>query len=275
VKTSKVSLDQAVDNHTAGTAPLLDELRAKVDYQTLEQQLIVANNALEKDKLALARTIGLPLAQSFNLSDKVPYAAFDQMDVEATIRQAHANRKDLAAMVDQTRAAEEQLKAATADRLPTLKFDGDYGDIGTTLSHSHGTGDATGTLSVPLFKEYGLRGEAEVAQSQLDTERAHLSDMNAQVDADVRDALLDIASTQKQVEVAKSSVELAAEALSEAQQRYANGVSDNLAVSQAEQSVAQADDQYVTSLYRHNVAKLSLARALGAGQSYKNYLGGK
>jgi len=275
VKTSKVSLDQAVDNHTAGTAPLLDELRAKVDYQTLEQQLIVANNALEKDKLALARTIGLPLAQSFNLSDKVPYAAFDQMDVEATIRQAHANRKDLAAMVEQTRAAEEQRKAATADRLPTLKFDGDYGDIGTTLSHSHGTGDATGTLSVPLFKEYGLRGEAEVAQSQLDTERAHLSDMNAQVDADVRDALLDIASTQKQVEVAKSSVELAAEALSEAQQRYANGVSDNLAVSQAEQSVAQADDQYVTSLYRHNVAKLSLARALGAGQSYKNYLGGK
>ena len=62
---------------------------------------------------------------------------------------------------------------------------------------------------------------------------------------------------------------------SEAQQRYANGVSDNLAVSQAEQSVAQANDQYVTSLYRHNVAKLSLARALGAGQNYKNYLGGK
>ncbi len=73
----------------------------------------------------------------------------------------------------------------------------------------------------------------------------------------------------------RSSVELASEALSEAQQRYANGVSDNLAVSQAQQSVAQANDQYVTSLYRHNVAKLSLARALGAGENYKNYLGGK
>jgi outer membrane protein TolC len=105
--------------------------------------------------------------------------------------------------------------------------------------------------------------------------RAQASDRNAQVDADVRDALLDIASAQKQVEVARSSVELAGEALSEAQQRYANGVSDNLAVSQAEQSVAQANNQYVASLYRHNVAKLSLARALGAGQSYKNYLGGK
>jgi len=275
VATAKISLNQAVANHQAGTAPLLDELRARVDYQSLEQQLIAARNSLEKDKLALARTIGLPLAQSFNLSDKAPYAAFDQLDVEATIRQAHANRKDLAAMVEQAKAAEEQRKAATAERLPTLKFNGDYGDIGTTLSHSHGTGDATGTLSAPLFEEFALRGEAQVAQAQLDTAQARLSDKNAQVDADVRDALLDIASTGKQVEVARSSVELANETLSEAQQRYANGVSDNLAVSQAEQSVAQANDQYVTSLYRHNVAKLSLARALGAGENYKSYLGGK
>jgi outer membrane protein TolC len=273
--TAKVSLDQAVANHQAGTAPLLDELRARVDAQTIDQELIVAQDSLEKDRLALARVIGLPLAQQFNLIDQAPYAVFDRPEVTAAIQQARLNRKDLAALVEQNKAVEEQRKAATADRYPTLKFDGDYGDIGTTLGHSHGTGDATGTLSVPLFKEYGLRGEAEVAQSQLDTSRAQLSDLNAQIDADVRDALLDIASAQQQVQVAKSSVELANEALSEAQQRYKAGVSDNLPVSQAQASVAQADDQYVTSLYRDNVAKLSLARALGAGESYKTYLGGK
>jgi outer membrane protein TolC len=275
VATAKISLDQAKANHEAGTAPLLDELRARVDYQSLEQQLIVARNALEKDKLALARVIGLPLEQSFTLADKAPYAVFDQIDVEAAIRQAHANRKDLTAMVEQVRAAEQQRKAATADRLPTLIFNGDYGDIGVNPKSSHGTGNAMGTLNVPLFREYALRGEAQQAQAQLDTAQAQLSDKNAQVDADVRDALLDIASAQKMVEVAHSSVELANEALSEAQQRYANGVSDNLAVSQAQQSVAQANDQYVTSLYRHNVAKLSLARALGAGEEYRKYLGGK
>ena len=275
VATSKVSLDQANANHDAGTAPKLDVLRAQVDYQSLEQQLIVAQNALEKDKLALARAIGLPLEQKINLTDKAPYAVFDKLDVDATIKQAHANRKDLAAMVEQTMAAEDQRKAARADRLPTVKFDGDYGDIGVNVRKSHGTGDASGTLSVPIFKEYGLRGEAEVAQSQLDTQKAQLSDLNAQVDADVRDALLDIEAAQKQVEVARSSVDLATEALSEAQQRYANGVSDNLAVSQAQQSVAQANDQYVSSLYRDNVAKLSLVRALGAGQDYSKYLGGK
>lgn len=275
VNTAKVSLDQAVQSHQAGTAPLLDELRARVDYQNLQQQLIVAQNSLEKDRLALARTIGLPLAQKFNLVDKAPYAAFDQLDIDATIRQAHANRKDLAAMVEKTKAAEEQRKAATASRFPTLKISADYGDIGVNVRHSHGTVDSTAALSVPIFEEFALRGQAEQAQSQLDTQRAELSDMKAQVDADIRDALLDIESAQKQVDVAHSSVDLANQVLSEAQQRYAAGVSDNLAVSQAEQSLAQANDQYVSSLYRHNIAKLSLARALGAGENYKSYLGGK
>ncbi|MGA9061676.1 MAG: TolC family protein [Terracidiphilus sp.] len=275
VATAQVSLDQAVANHQAGTAPLLDELRARVDYQSLEQQLIAARNSLEKDKLALARTIGLPLAQEFNLTDTVPYAPFDELQADQLILQAKANRKDLAAMVEETAAAVEERKAATAARFPAVEADADYGDIGTTLAHSHGTVDATASLSVPVFEEFALRGLAQQAQAQLDTAQAQLSDKNAQVEADVRDALLDIASAQKQVEVAQSSVELANEALKEAQERYANGVSDNLAVSQAQQSVAQADSQYVASLYRDNVAKLSLARALGAGQDYKSYLGGK
>jgi outer membrane protein TolC len=272
VDTSKVSLDQAVASHDAGTAPRLDELRARVDYQQQEQQLIAAQTALDKDKLALARTIGLPLDQKFTLTDKAPYAAFDDVDANTLIAQAQANRKDLAALVEQATAAEQQRKAATDERLPKLKADADYGDIGTTLSHSHGTVDATGTISFPIFKEFGLRGDAEQAQAQLDTAQAQLSDRKAQVDADVRDALLDIQAAQKQVEVARSSVDLANEALREAQDRYKNGVSDNLPVSQAQQSVAQADAQYVASLYKHNVAKLTLARALGAGQNYRNYV---
>jgi outer membrane protein TolC len=275
VATAKVSLDQAVANHEAGTAPRLDELRARVAYQGLQQQLITARNGVEKDKLALARAIGLPLEQQFDLSDTAPYSEFDRPEITAAIRDAQANRKDLAAIVEQTYAYEQQRKAATADRYPKITIQGDYGLIGVNLGSSNGTGDAQATLSVPIFKEYGLRGEAQVAQAQLDTQRAQLSDMKAQVDADVRDALLDIASTQQQVEVSRSNVELANEALKDAQERYANGVSDNLAVTTEQQSVANANDQYVTSLYRNNVAKLNLARALGASQNYKSYLGGK
>lgn len=275
VNTAKVSLDQAVSNHQSGTAPLLDELRARVDYQTQQQLLISATNQYEKDKIGLARVIGLPLEQKFELADQAPYAALDNLDVDAAVKQALENRKDLMAMKEQTEGAEKSYKAAKGERLPKVDFQGDYGLIGPELGHSHGTGDAVVTASAPIFDEAHLRGDARAAQAQLDQKRAQLSDLQAQVNADVRNSILDIQSAARQVEVARSNVQLATEALSEAQQRYAAGVSDNLAVSQAQQAVAQADDQYVNSLYQHNIAKLSLARALGVAQNYKDYVGGK
>jgi len=275
VETSKVSLDQATSNHNAGTAPKLDALRAQVDYQTQQQQLIVAKNAFEKDKLVLARTIGLPMAQKFTLADAVPYAAFDQPDVQAAIKQALDTRKDRKASEEETKATKDERKAAADDRLPTIEADADYGAIGTNLHHSHGTVDATGTITIPIFKEAKFRGEAQIAQAALDQQKDQQSDLDAQIEADVRDALLDIASSQQQVEVAKSNVDLSKEVLSEAQERYKAGVSDNLAVSDAQQTVAQANSQLVNSLYQHNVAKLNLARAMGVAQNYKEYLGGK
>lgn len=276
VDTSKVSLDQAIANHQAGTAPLLDELRARVDYQTQQQSLIAAQNAWAKDKIALARAIGLPLDQQFSLSTQEPYAPLDNLDANTAVQQALANRLDLRAMEEQLKAAERARKAATDERLPTVTFTGDYGDIGINPAHSHGTGNAVGSLDAPLFEEGKIRGDQKIAQSNLEQALARLSDLHGQISADVHDSILDIQAAARLVDVAKSNVDLANEALSEAQQRYKAGVSDNLAVSQAQQAVAQADEQYVDSLYRHNIAKLSLARALGVAQtSYKDYVGGK
>jgi outer membrane protein TolC len=276
VDTSKVSLDQAVANHQAGTSPLLDELRARVDYQTQQQTLISAQNQYQKDKIALARAIGLPLEQSYELADQAPFKALDNVDVNAAVQQGLARRQDLQALQQQVEGAKGSRSAATAERYPTISFSGDYGDIGPTLGHSHGTFDAVGTASVPLFEEAKLRGDARDAQAQLEQKQAQLSDLRGQISADVRDSFLDIEAAAKQVSVATSNAALAKEALSEAQQRYAAGVADNLAVSQAQASMAQADDQLVSSLYQHNVAKLSLARAMGVAQTnYKDYVGGK
>jgi len=111
VDTSKVSLDQAVGNHQAGTAPLLDELRARVDYQTQQQTLIAAKNSYEKDKIALARAIGLPLEQQFELTDQAPFAPFDHLDPDKAVQQALAARSDLKALQEQVAAADNARKA--------------------------------------------------------------------------------------------------------------------------------------------------------------------
>jgi outer membrane protein TolC len=276
VRSTKVSLDQAVANHTAGTSPLLDELRARVDYQTQQQTLIQAQNQLQKDKIALARAIGLPLEQKYVLADTVPFTPLESMTADQAAQVALAHRKDLAAARQQAAQGSSIAKAAHDERLPAVGFTGDYGATGINLTDLHGTGEAIGQANVPLFEEAKIRGDERIADAQKRQQAAQLSNLQAQVVADVRDNLLDIEAAAKSVEVARSNVDLATEALSEAQQRFAAGVSDNLAVVQAQASVAQANDQYVSSLYQHNVAKLSLARAMGvAQQDYSHYLGGK
>jgi outer membrane protein TolC len=274
--TSRVSLDQAVAAHDAGTSPRLDVLRAQVDYQNEQQSLISTKNNLEKDKLALARTIGLPLDQVFRLTDLVPFKALDNVDAQTAFMQALKTRKDLAAYAEQVKAASATKTAAWAYQMPVASFAGDYGDIGTTPGHSHGTFSATGQISVPVLQIAKTRGQEEVADAQYQQSKDKLSDQIQQVNQDVRDSLLDIQSSARLVDSTHSNVELANQALSDAQDRYHAGVADNLPVSQAQSQVEQANDQYISALYQHNVAKLSLARAIGATQTnYKDYLGGK
>ncbi len=276
VETSKVSLDQAIQNHQNGVSPRLDELRARVDYQTQEQALIAATDRYRKDEIALARTIGLSLDQKFELTDQVPFAEFNAPTMEAAMAEALKNRSDLKAAQQQVTAAEKSLSAAHAERYPALTAEVDYGAIGVNPGNSYGTLNATGKLSGPIFEEWKLRGDARIAAAQLEQARAQLNNLEGQVRADVKDAILDIESSQQLVSVARSNVDLASEALKEAQDRFQAGVADNLAVSQAQSSVAQADDQYVSSLYQLNVAKLSLARAVGVARTqYKTYLGGQ
>jgi outer membrane protein TolC len=274
--TSKVSLDQAIAAHDAGTSPRLDVLRAQVDYQNEQQSLISTKNNLEKDKLALARTIGLPLDQNFRLTDLVPFKSLDNVDPQAAFVAALKSRKDLAAYAEQVKSAADQKTSAWAYQLPVASVAADYGDIGTTPGHSHGTFSATGQVSVPVLQIAKTRGQIQVADAQYQQTKDKLADQIQQVNQDVRDGLLDIQSAAKLVESTHSNVELATEALSEAQQRFHAGVADNLPVSQAQSQTEQANDQYISALYQHNVAKLALARALGVAQTnYKDYLGGK
>src|ERR1700677_496537 len=126
VNTSKVSLDQAVANHQAGTAPLLDELRARVDYQTQQQTLITAQNQYEKDKIALARAIGLSLEQNYSLADQAPFQTLDNLDANTAVQQGLAHRRDLQALQQQVDAARASRSAATAERYPTVALSADY-----------------------------------------------------------------------------------------------------------------------------------------------------
>ena len=157
-----------------------------------------------------------------------------------------------------------------------MAVNGSYGDIGPTLGHSHGDFTFQAGISVPIFTGGRIKGEVTQAEAELQQRKAEAENVRGQVDYDVRAAFLNLNAAKEQVAVAKQNVDLANETLSRSKDRFASGVTDSVEVVQSEQSLASANNQYITSLYDHNLAKLSLARALGVARtSYEQYLGEK
>jgi len=276
VKTAEALYDQATDQVTAGTSPAIDGLRAKVELQTRQQQLIQAKNNFAIQKLTVARVIGLAPGQEFEFTDKSPYQPFEGITIDEALKRAYSARSDYQAGLTDVRAAEFSRKAALAGYLPSLSFDADYGTGGAHPSTATQVFDVRGTLSIPIFLGGSVHGDVLQADARLEQSRERLDNLRAQIDSDVRTALLNLQSSAVLVNVARSNIDLAEETLVQSRDRFRAGVTDTVEVVQSQEAVASAHEQYISSLYNFNLAKISLARALGlAEEGVKGFFKGK
>ena len=276
VSNAQALYHKAADQQKAGLTPAIDALRSQVELQTRQQQLIAARNDFAKQKLSLARIIGLPSGQEFVLTEKAPYQALTPLPIDVYLQRAYNSRSDYQAAQAQVRAAELAHRAAAAGRYPTVGLDANYGDIGVTPAQSNGTWQVNGGVNIPIFAGGKVHSDLLEADSQLKQARSQLGDLRGRIDYEVRSALLDLNSAADQVEVARSSVDLAEQTLTQSRDRFTAGVTDNLEVVQAQEAVAAAHESYIESLYAHNLAKVELARAIGdAEQGVERYLKGQ
>ena len=264
VETDQAIYDRTADQHHAGTAAAIDVLRARVELQQEQQQLIAEANQVAKDKLALGRVIGLPPGQQFMVADREPYSPLAAMTPDQALRAAYQERADLQSAKASVRAAEDSVSAARAERYPSVGVDADYGDIGTTPTSSNGTFTFQVAAKFNIFDGGRISGDIIQARAALKQRQDELADLRGQIDYQVRAALLDIQSAADQVSVARNNLDLANQTLTQARDRFASGVTDTIEVVQAQGSVAVANDNLIAALYAHNLAKVELARALGS-----------
>jgi len=276
VETADALFKKAGAQLQAGVIPAIDSLRAQVQFQTRRQQLISATNDFAKQKLTLARVIGLAPAQEFELADKTPYQPFPIPDLESSLQRAYSLRSDYKAARERLFAAQLEHSAAVAGYFPTVAVEADYGEIGATPGSLLPTFHFAGTLNIPIFQGGRVHSDVLKADASLRQAQAEMADLRGQIDQDVRAALLDLQSSAEQVEVAQSSAQLADDALTQSRDRFFAGVTDNLEVVQAQEATATAHEQLISSLYLHNLAKVSFARAIGrAEEGVLEYLKGK
>ena len=273
LKAAQALYQLAVDQETAGLAPQIDTLRARVQLQTQQSILIQAQNDLEKQRIALARVIGLPVQQKFRLVNRVPYHALPETELADAYERALKTRPDYQAALASLRAAQYSRQSAWQQRLPSIGISGDYGILGYTPSALAPNYTFAATLAIPIFQ--GGKVEADVAQAEatLKVRQAQVDNLRAGIEQDIEDALLDIKAAAQQVEVARTGLDYAQQTLEQSQDRFAAGVTNNVEVIQAQQQLASANEQFIDSLYAYNIAKVLLARAIGnAEQAVKQYL---
>jgi len=273
---AKALFQQASDQKIAGLASAVDVLRSQIQLQSREQKLIVAQNNLAKQKLVLARAIGLPLGQKFEVTTQIPYRELASPSLDEAIQSAYKARPDFQSQMNQVRFAEFERKAASAERYPSIGVETDYGLSGVNPGSSHGTIDAAATLRIPVFQGGRVHGDVLRADASLTRERERLEDLRARIDQEVRDVYLDLDAAAQEVSVEKGAVALATQNLEQSRDRFTSGVTDNLEVVQAQDALAIARDAYIASLYSYNIAKISLARATGVAASrFAEYVEGK
>jgi outer membrane protein TolC len=264
IETARTVYQQAVDRNTSGLNARIDVSRSQVELQTQQQRLTSLTNDFEKQKISLARLIGLPMAQRYNLSDIIPYHDAPPADVDDLIQHALTSRPDVQAASVQVKAAELVRKAASAEYYPSLDVSADYGATGVTpTNQAHGTFSVAGGVQFPIFRSGRIRADIEQADAALSQRKAEYEDIKGRAEQDVRTALLDSGAAAQQVKVADSNRTLAADTLTQARDRFRSGVSDTVELVQAQESVATAEQDYISALYAFNLAQVSVARAIG------------
>jgi outer membrane protein TolC len=256
---------QVEDQYKSEVSPEIDSLRARVELSTAEQRLVDASSDLEKDKLTLDRITGIALDQRWSpIGDYEHVALLNPQSDEAAVSEA---RYDVASAKQEVAAAQWAVKAARAERLPEIAFNGSYGGGGTNPANYNQVYVVQGSVSVPIFTGGRIRSDARAAEAALVQRRAEYRDLEGRAEYDVRTSRLDAQSSEAAVKVAQANLKLAQKALEQSEDRYKSGVTNYLEVLEAQEAQVAANENYIASLFSYNVAKIALARALGSAET--------
>jgi outer membrane protein TolC len=249
----------------AGVSVALDVTRAEAQLAEARSDLIGARRDRDLARLTLLRRLGLPLDAVVVLSDRLdgPALAEPSPAADSAVARALRDRPDVRAAAEGDRAAGDRLSSIRAEYLPSVGIFGDQGFSGGPYANLLRTYSYGIRVSVPIFD--GLRRSARVDEqtAQLREGEARERDLRQQVEADVRGALLDVASGREQVAAGRERLRLADREYAEARERFRTGVSGNADVVQASSSLNRARTRLVDALVNFHLARVALARAQG------------
>lgn len=255
-------LNVARNQLEAGVGVGLDVTRAQSQLAGARAQLIVARNDRNRTQLDLKRSLNLSLDQSLQLSDSLTEPVTVDTAEAPAVARALENRPDIRAAEAEFEAAERQVAATRATRLPTVNAFANSGPTGF-VDHLLNTYTYGVQVSWPVFEGRKREGQTEEQQAIAREIEVRRRDLQQQTAADVRAALLDLASAREQVDAARARQSLAELEVQQARDRFNAGVAGNADVITASVTLNSARTGLIDALASYQLARVSLARAQG------------
>ena len=257
-------LDQARQLVGAGVSPAIDQTRSEVSFGSVRTQLEVARNAADRTQLDLLRALDLPSGTRIELADSLGPGPLDlplQPDSAASFAREH--RSELAAERARTQAAHRSLGAIRAEYLPSLGLTGQYQQSGQHTNDLAGSYTVQLQLTVPILDGFRRQNRVKEQDLRVDIQEIRQRDLVNQVETEARQSVLDVASAQQQVAIARDRLRLAEQELAQAQQRFQAGVAGSVETTNAQSSVIAARDAVIQAQVNFGTARVSAYRALG------------
>ena len=267
VATADALVKLAQDQRAAGIVAGIDVVRQQVELESARARLIGAENALAKRLLSLARAIGLPADQAITLAGAPAFTPAPLITADEAVDHALADRDDLQAARARVEAARAVKDGELAGHLPSVHLDADVGVLGNHFDDTDKTYTVAATVRVPIFDGNNTRARVQRADAALKEREAELADLTAGIRYEIQSALLDVNAADAGVRVAESARALATQALEQAQDRFRAGVVTTIELVQAQDALGAATERYIASVYAHNIAKATLARAMGQAEA--------
>lgn len=269
VELAQALYDQAADLQKEGVGTGIDTLRANVELQNEKQRLIEAENDRDVSLFGLNKLLNIDPRQTIELADSLSFFETPQPDVNSSIDQALSRREEWRAIEARDKSARLDKQATQYERLPSLRFDGNWAYFGITSTDGIPTYQYTASVNMPIWTSGRIKAEVTKSDLELQKLEQQKDDLRNQIALDVKTSLLNLQSARNEVQVANLGVDLAKQEVDQARDRFKAGVADNIEVISAQDSLSRANDNQIAALYRFNQARADYARAIG--QMEKTY----
>ena len=268
-----------VDN---GMAVKNDLLRIDNEQSEAQLQLTKARNGLQICRMVLANLIGENLEAAIEPAD-----TFDIHDKSVTNQQFNVSqtadisaRPELSLLQSQIKAAEQKVKIARADLLPTLGLQAGYsgftnvklkgqlttltGDVVNLNQNIHKSSPQIAlVLNIPVF-HWGIESR-KVNKAKLDVElaRLDLEQKSKKMNIELRQASLNLATSKDMVTTARKGLEQAEENRRISRQRYQVKLANMTEILDAESRWQKSYSSLIDALTQQRIYQTDYLRVTG------------